>query len=218
MDATTRWNDLPDGVLFATAIRTRMAWLAVAVSPPEGVSAVLATSAKGDSTILAMSADTPVAQYRVSCAVEEARDVSEWPGIVSASTIGPRGPFVAVRLEQSGITTSRDYNWRHLAALWPTLQRSGFAWRTRGPRKNTEHDRAGVQLLADAGVPKYVGRGFGEGQVKHSASCMFGPEFDIRADSTLGEIATVLDEVTVLVRDLAAVPAPTSTSNPAVNC
>jgi hypothetical protein len=96
--------------------------------------------------------------------------------------------------------------------MWPLMRQAPLEWVTHPAQPKAPHDRAGHQSLVAAGVPPYLGTGFGDAQAKISNACMFGLRAQLPAAITLGELATKTQALAQLIRQLAAVEPPQQTS------
>ncbi|WP_432487037.1 PDDEXK-like family protein [Kineococcus sp. SYSU DK018] len=201
----TRWNDLRDGEDFVVAGRARVSWVFGQLELPEPIEYDLSESSAGVSWIVRMWAPAAKPEYVVLVEAEEGLTVRDYPKWAGPSAKQPRGPSVKVLLQQTGVTTSAGFDWHYLADMWPAMAAARSAWVQRRPQMKAEHDRAGWQSIAERGVPPFLGIGFGEGQTKHTRTCMFGARFQLPADVPLRQVVQTLEEVADLVLRMGAI-------------
>ncbi|MFD6730239.1 hypothetical protein [Micromonospora aurantiaca (nom. illeg.)] len=210
VDAATAWNDLMPGEDFVIALRARMSWLHGQLAPPAPIRHDLVSSSAGVSWVARLYTEAAEKDYRILVEVEENLPVRDFPKYAGEGPRQPRGPSIKVCLQQRNITTSACYNWRYLAAMWPLMDTARSDWVTNPARPRAAHDRAGHQQIVAAGMPRYVGIGFGEAQAKIDGACMFGARVQLPPTITLGDLAQEVSSLYGLVSDLAKVvpPAP----------
>jgi hypothetical protein len=194
VDRMTVWNALSQGEDFVVALRARMVWLHRNLAPAASIRHDLVSSSAGVSWVVRMFADAAELGYRVMLEIEESLSVREFRNAGLDSPC-PRGPSIKVVLLQSGVTTSANFNWDYLHAMWPAMRTARTDWVTNTARPKAAHDRAGQQSIVAKGAPGYLGVGFGEAQTKINGTCMFGARLQLRPDIKLSEI---LDELRIL--------------------
>lgn len=86
---------------------------------------------------------------------------------------------------QQGVTTSRDYDWDHLAHLWHTFlaREDWITWRQSAPRKKVQWENEGLARLAELGAI-----------------------FDLSPTSTLTEIVDVINRCALIGSRMASDP------------
>lgn len=199
----TMYGELQEGEDFVVALRTRMAWVANRLNPPEPIMHDLVESGAGVSWVPRLRADAKRPGYQILVECEERRPVRDFPKY--AGTRAPLGPMVRVYLLQNGVDTSRNFDWEYLYAMWPAMQAARDDWDTARPRPKAEHDRAGHRRIIDLGGPKHLGFGYGERQTRLSNQCMFGARFHLPPTVTLQGMVDVMDGMGDLMLELAAV-------------
>lgn len=203
--AGTVWNDLAESDDFAIALRARMAWVHHRMNPSDPVRHDLVQSAAGNSAVLRLYADTPGDGYQIMVDVEESLSVRAFRGNAGRPR-QPRGPMAKVCLLQNDVRTASGFNWDHLRALWPVMDKARGDWMRRPAHPKAAQDRAAQRAMVARGGPDFLGLGFGDAQARRSGSCMFGARIQFAADIRLGELAESLRGLGQLVADLAASP------------
>ena len=192
VNSETVWNDVPPGEDLVLAMRTRMAWVYGRLSPPLQVERDLVESSAGKSWVARMTIAAQVPRYLIRVEGEESLR-----GVTT-----PRGPIVKICLVQTGVTTSKGFDWEYLHKLWAVMAPTRTDW-SGSPRPRSPHDQAGIARLRAKGAPSHLGIGFGERQAHSSGECMFGAQFRIPPTATLGEVAAQLNSSIELVLELA---------------
>lgn len=130
--------------------------------------------------------------YWVMVEAEERLPVRDYPKDASAlSRRQLRGPSVRVSLLQQGVSTSADFDWDYLLAMWPLMKNARADWVTAAARPRAEHDRENYQAMIGGGGPRYLGIGFGEAQTRQSKQCLFGARFQL----SVGQRSTTMRPV-----------------------
>ncbi|SDZ43591.1 hypothetical protein SAMN05444365_11627 [Micromonospora pattaloongensis] len=187
---------------FVIALRARISWLHGQLAPPAPIHHDLVSSAAGVSWVA-----------RLYTEVEENLPVRDFPKYAGGGLRQLRGPSIKVCLQQRNVATSAGYNWHYLAAMWPLMHAARTDWVTnrahpKAAHDRAGHDRAGHQQIVAAGVPPYVGIGFGEAQAKIDGACMFGARVQLPPTITLGDLAQELSTLSGLINDMANVVPP----------
>lgn len=164
VDAETRWCDLAEGEDFVVALRARMSWVYGQLSPPPPIEFDLVPSSAGVSWITRMWCPASRPGYYAMVEAEENLPVRNYPKWAGASRNRARGPSIKVVLLQTGVSTSADFDWGYLAAMWPVMAAARDDWVTNTPRPRAAHDRASWTAMVANGGPRHLGVGFGEAQ------------------------------------------------------
>jgi len=204
VDANTAWNELHDGENLVIAMRARMSWVFGQLRLPSPITPYLAMSGAGVSWVVGMCLDASVPGYQVQAEAEERLSVRSYPRVVSGTSPKPLGPSIKVLLDQRHVRTSANFDWNYLLQLWPLMDAARDDWVRQSARPRAEHDRAGWQNIVDRGAPRYLGIGFGEGQIKRSHECMFGARFQLKPEVRLVEVAKALRQTASLVSEMAS--------------
>jgi hypothetical protein len=204
----TVWDEAGDDEDFILAMRARMTWLHHQLDPPPPVEHDLVSSAAGASPVVRLFADTPVPGFQIMVDVEERQAVQELTKARRGHRPPLLGPRALVALLQNGVSTSADFDWEHLRALWPVMAQAPFEWSTRAARPKAEHDRAAYAAMVARGGPPHLGFGFGEAQARRSGACMFGARVQFPPDIPLGRLAEQVRSLGPLVAALARVEPP----------
>lgn len=212
VDSATRWNALNEGEDFKVAMRARMSWVFEQLNPPAPLDYDLVGSSAGVSWVARIWAEAAAEGYWVLAEAEERLNVRAYPKTVTATSVAPLGPTLRIFLEQTGVDTSRGFDWDYLHSLWPLMNAERGNWVRNPPAFKSQHDRAGWQGIVAKGAPAYLGIGYGEGQTRRSRSCMFGARFQLDADVTLGEVAAALNGTADLLKRMSVVAPPTATT------
>ncbi len=199
----TVYGSLTDGEDFVVALRTRMAWVANRLNPPDPIMHDQVESGAGVSWVPRLRLDAHRPGYQILVECEERRPVRDFPKVAGGKP--PLGPMVRVYLLQNSVQTSRDFDWDYLLAMWPAMAAARQDWDASLPRPKAEHDRAGHKRLVSLGGPRHLGFGYGERQTKISKQCMFGARFMLAPSVTLHEIVSVMNGMGELMVELAAV-------------
>lgn len=214
VDEHTVWNELTDGEGFAIAMRARMSWLFAHLEVPDGVEHDLVPSSAGVSWVLRIYTPAAKAGYRVMVELEERLGVRNFPKVAGPGNRSPVGASAMVVLLQESVTTSADFDWNYLHALWPTMNAARGDWVTAVPRPKL-HDKTNYLAMVANGAPKFLGVGFGERQTRITGQCMFGARIQLPADATLARVLEDVKELSSLVLDLAKIEPPAA-SDPAL--
>lgn len=204
----TTWNDVRDGEDFVVATRARMAWVYEQLDPPHPIVHDLVGSSAGVSWVARMNVPASAPRYLIRVEAEEGLPVRDYPKRASATAPRVRGPSIKVCLVQTGVTTSKDFDWDYLLALWPPMARARSDWATAPANPRAPHDRAAWKALTAKGGPPFLGIGFGDAQARRSGECMFGARFQLDRDVTLLTVVSQLQGTTDLMLQLRAVPPP----------
>lgn len=219
----TVWDDVPQGSedlhaqeqlrAFIVAMRARMSWLYSACPAPPGIEQDLVGSSSGVTWVLRYMAPTSRPEYKVVAEFEERLPNREFPK-AAAGEDGkrPQGLSAKVVLMQTGVSTSRNFDWDWLHALWPHMDQARDDWVTAAARPRAAHDKAGIARIRGAGAPAHVGIGFGEAQAAKGDACMFGARVQFDPHNTLGDLAEEVPRLVALIADLAQVLPPESLS------
>ncbi|MFI5735414.1 PD-(D/E)XK nuclease family protein [Kribbella sp. NPDC051587] len=212
--ADTPWNALRPGEDFVIALRTRMSWIYRSIHPKSPIEHDLTTSSAGVSSVTRMCLPAQKDGYWVVLEAEERLPVRDYPKY--AATVPEnkvQGPSVRISLLQQDVITSAQFDWDYLLAMWPLMAAARADWVTASARPRAPHDRAGHQAIIAKGAPPYLGVGFGEGQTKQSAQCLFGARFQLPPDVTLVEVVKTLESTADLLINMADVipPVPAQT-------
>lgn len=192
VQGSTPWNLVGPDEPFILAMRARVVWIAHSLVGSETVKPRFGQSSKGVSWTTGFDTSAGRDGYRLVLDLEEQLPVQQFPFKSTDSRRLLKGPAIRIFLLQEGVSTSREFDWDHLARLWPTLESSGYEW-SGAPKPRAQHDKAGLERMRSLhGVPKFVGIGYGNAQAKLSGSCMFGVKRALNPSLTLSEIA---DEV-----------------------
>lgn len=203
VDGASIWNGIVDEDLLL-ALRARATYLHDHVVLPHG--SMRTTLEIGSGGLWATTVDAPIegTGYVVRWEVAESLPTQDVVRLVDAS--GLRGPELRFRLVQRGVTTSRAYDWDHLAHLWHEhlAHEEWITWRRSVPRKKVQWEKDGIARLAELGSPRFLGTGFGDGQARLSGEVELGAVFDMPPTSTLDEITDVLTRVAALGSKMAS--------------
>jgi hypothetical protein len=180
-----------------------MAWIHTHLDLPEPIEHELRESSAGVSWLDHLYLPAAREGYRVIADVEERLGVRDFPKYAGKTPVV--GPSVFVGLQQTGVTTSAGYDWDYLLALWPTMSASGRDWVTNSAAPRG-HDREGHKAIVAKGAPRYLGIGFGEGQIKYTNTCAFGARFQLLPHITLQGVVDTLQGLVPLLKDIALVP------------
>lgn len=202
VDADTIWNDLTPGEDFVNALRARMAWIHSRLTVPAPIEHSLVESSAGVSWVVCMYLPAARDGYTILVEAEERLGVRDFPKIAGHKPV--IGPSVFVGLQQTNVTTSAGYDWDYLHAMWPHMSAARTDWvkNSAAPRG---HDRDGHRSIVAKGAPRYLGIGFGQGQIRHSQACMFGARYQVPPDIALGGVVAALEGTVPLLQQMAAV-------------
>jgi hypothetical protein len=207
LSADTRWNDLRPGEGFVVAMRARMAWVYQHLRPPALIEHDLVSSSAGQSWVVRLYAPAQKSGYWVYVEAEERLSVRSYPKFAGDPNWGSmRGPSVKVCLLQTGVHSSKSFDWDYLLSMWPTMAAARSDWVTTRANPKAPHDREAWQRMVAKGGPPYLGIGFGESQAKSSGECMFGARYQMAPDIALSDLARALNDTTQLILDLVAIP------------
>lgn len=197
VDGVTVWNDIA-GPSLLVGIRARVVYLHDHIHLPAGSTRTTLEIGSGGLWATTIDAPIPGRGYAVRWEVTESLPTQEAVRLTDASEL--RGPEVRFRLVQQGVTTSRDYDWDHLAHLWHAhlSQEDWIPWRPSAPRKRLQWEKDGIARLAELGAPRFLGTGFGDGQARLSGEVELGAVFDLPPTSKLTEIVDVLNRVALI--------------------
>jgi hypothetical protein len=202
----TVWNALTEGEDFVVAMRARMSWLFGQLGRDVRNTAGLTGSSAGISWVLSLWAETAVPGYWIKVEIEESLPVRNYPAVHrAANRYKALGPSAKVMLWQGSVSSSDGFDWNYLQALWPTMAAARDDWVRNSPNRKAEHEKAGIAQMRAAGVPRWVGIGFGEAQARISGSCMFGARIQFDADTSLGHMSQEISRLSDLARLLAEV-------------
>lgn len=202
----TVWDDLLEGEDFVIAMRARICWLSRQLTDAT-ISHEVSGSSAGVSWILSLYAETSVPGYWIKVEIEESLPVRNYPARHrSANRYKARGPSAKVMLWQGNVCTSANFDWDYLRTLWPTMDEFRQDWVRNSPNRKAEHEKAGLARIRAAGVPRWVGVGFGEAQARIKRSCMFGARIQFPRDVTLAQMSTEITHLGQLAKTLADVP------------
>jgi len=204
VDGSTRWNDLSDGEGFVVAMRARASWIFSNLRPPAPIEHDLVVSSAGASSVVRLVAPAAVDRYLVMADLEERLNVRNIPKYANALFHPPHGPSIRLALLQEGVTSSKEFDWDYLLALWPLMRADRDDWVTRSASPRSDHDRANHQAMVAKGGPKYLGVGFGEAQARITGQCLFGLRLQLPPDITLAEAVATLTELSDLLLRMAA--------------
>lgn len=206
VNGNTKWKNLETGQYFAVQLRARVSWLYQQLHVEKKSQLDLAPSSSGPGWILTY--EIPVnnsPEYSVYLEVEEQLPRKNgWPKFAGPHEQQPRGPlmFLALRLESA---TSHCFNWKLLRTMWelvPENERLSVLTTSAKPRDHIDkqHWRAEV----DSGMPKYVGKGFGNGQVQKFGWCAFGIYLRVD-DQDLSGIAAQIQNIVCLMHRMSGI-------------
>jgi hypothetical protein len=118
-------------------------------------------------------------------------------------------------LVQQGVTSSKDYDWAHLALLWHEYLagEEWIPWRPHPPRKRVQWEKEGVARLRELRAPTFLGAGYGERQARLSNEVEFGARFVLPPTTTLRDATDVLGKVAVIGAQMAKHPMTAMTSD-----
>lgn len=205
VDGSTRWNDLTDDEAFVVAMRARASWIFSNLNPTAPVEHDLVYSSAGASSVVRLLTPAASAGYKVLADVEERMNVRQIPKYADSATRPPLGPSIRVALLQEGVTTSKNFDWDYLLAMWPLMRADREDWVTRSASPRADHDRTNHKAMIAKGGPKYLGIGFGEAQVRITGQCLFGLRLQLQPDVTLAHVVATLEGLSDLLVRMALV-------------
>lgn len=165
---------------------------------PGGSSKSIQEIGSGGLYVAIVDAPIPGSGYTVRWEATESLPTQDVGKLVDGSGLG--GVEVRFFLVQQHVTSSKAYDWDHLALLWQEyLAYEGWIpWRLHPPRKRLQWEKDGVARLKELGAPAFLGYGYGEGQAKLSGEVEFGARFVLPPSTELKEAAEVLSRVAVI--------------------
>ena len=129
----TIWNEIPAGDDLVLPLRARMAWVFGQLRPPPGVEHDLVESSAGKSWVARMTTQARAENYLIRAEAEES---------LRGAVTTLRGPRVKICLVQTGVDSSRDFDWDYLLALWAIMAPTRDDWRgSPNPRPSTVETR-----------------------------------------------------------------------------
>ncbi|MCX5039891.1 PD-(D/E)XK nuclease family protein [Streptomyces coelicoflavus] len=197
VDAHTIWNQIDDIDLYL-ALRLRAAYMYDNVALPGGSSKAIREIGSGGLYVAIVDAPIPGSGYTVRWDATESLPTQEVGKLVDGS--GLRGVDFRFFLVQQRVTSSKAFDWDHLALLWQEylVQEDWIPWRPHPPRKTLQWEKDGVARLKALGAPAFLGAGYGEKQAKLSGEVEFGARFVLPPSTTLKEATEVLSRVAVI--------------------
>ncbi|MGZ4524679.1 MAG: hypothetical protein ACXVXO_14895 [Mycobacteriaceae bacterium] len=155
-----------------------------------------------------MNAPAKAPGYLIRVEAEENLPVRDYPKYASATAPAVRGPSVKVCLVQTGVDTSRDFDWEYLLSLWQLMSAARSDWVTAPARPKAPHDRDRWQQMVARGGPRHLGIGFGDAQARRAHECMFGARFQLPPNVRLEQVVQALRGTADLMIDMAAAEPP----------
>jgi hypothetical protein len=205
----TIWNNLQPGEDFKLALRARMSWVHDNMRPPDDVDYDIVTSSAGKSWVVRVMKLVSAPGYRVQAEIEERLAVRSFPERAGPDAPAPRGPKATVALIQSDVTTSVEFDWDYLLAMWTEVMSKQRAdWATSSARPRAEHDKAAHRRIVELGAPRFLGAGFGERQTQDNGECMFGARVYLPSDICLREVANEMNRLAEMVVCMAKIEQP----------
>ncbi|MGI5054504.1 PD-(D/E)XK nuclease family protein [Streptomyces sp. JAC18] len=197
VDGHTIWNQIA-GIDLYLALRLRAAYMYDNVALPGGSSKAIREIGSGGLYVAILDAPIPGSGYTVRWDATESLPTQEVGKLVDSS--GLRGVGFRFFLVQQRVTSSKAYDWDHLALLWQEYlaQEDWIPWRPHPPRKTLQWEKDGVARLKALGAPAFLGAGYGEKQAKLSGEVEFGARFVLPPSTTLKEATEVLSRVAVI--------------------
>ncbi|MFC8620638.1 PD-(D/E)XK nuclease family protein [Streptomyces anulatus] len=197
VDGHTVWNQIA-GIDLYLALRLREAYMYDNVALPGGSSKAIREIGSGGLYVAIVDAPVPGSGYTVRWDATESLPTQEVGKLVDSS--GLRGVDFRFFLVQQRVTSSKAYDWDHLALLWQEYlaQEDWIPWRPHPPRKTLQWEKDGVARLKALGAPAFLGAGYGEKQAKLSGEVEFGARFVLPPSTTLKEATGVLSRVAVI--------------------
>ncbi|MGW0564569.1 PD-(D/E)XK nuclease family protein [Streptomyces sp. NPDC003016] len=197
VDGHTVWNQI-DGIDLYLALRLRAAHMYDNVALPGGSSKSIREIDSGGLYVAIVDAPIPGSSYTVRWEATESLPTQDVGKLVDSS--GLRGVDFRFFLVQQRVTSSKAYDWDHLALLWQEYlaQEEWIPWKPHPPRKTLQWEKDGVARLKALGAPAFLGAGYGEKQAKLSGEVEFGARFVLPPSTTLKEAAEVLSRVAVI--------------------
>ncbi len=203
----TVWNDVPDDAPgFELALRARIAWLGNQLDATCTLEHDMVQSSGGGNWCVRMRAPSPSAKHYVAAELQEGLTAYEWkPKPERPYRERLPGPVVLLGLWAGPVTTSEDFDWDLLGRLANQLvdpegePPDGRAWQRTPARPTDPVDRARWQAMVDAGMPRWVGKGWGMRVAKSAGECHFGARYALPPTSTLAEVLAELDGMARLV-------------------
>jgi len=206
VESSTPWNGISSEEPFILAMRARVVWIAHSLTPSSSVTTRFGQSSKGVSWTTGFQTSAGREGYRLILDVEEQLPVQQFPYKAEDPKSLIVGPAIRIFLLQEDVSSSRDFEWDHLAELWPTLKAAGYSW-FGSPRPRADHDKRGLDRIRHKyEIPKFVGVGYGNAQTRLTNSCMFGVKCALDPSLTLEEIAEEVNGMKKLMRKLSLVP------------
>ncbi|MFF6912164.1 hypothetical protein [Streptomyces sp. NPDC012466] len=168
------------------------------VALPGGSSKAIREIGSGGLYVAIVDAPIPGSGYTVRWDATESLPTQEVGKLVDSS--GLRGVDFRFFLVQQRVTSSKAFDWDHLALLWQEYlaQEDWISWRPHPPRKTLQWEKDGVARLKALGAPAFLGAGYGEKQAKLSGEVEFGARFVLPPSTTLKEATEVLSRVAVI--------------------
>ncbi len=197
VDGSTAWNDI-DGTDLYLALRLRSAYVYDNVLVPAGSSKSIQEIGSGGLFVAIVDAPILGSSYTVRWEATESLPTQDVGKLVDGS--GLRGVDFRFFLVQQRVTSSKEYDWDHLARLWHDYlaAEDWIPWRPHPPRKTLQWEKGGVARLKELDAPAFLGNGYGEGQAKLSGEVEFGARFVLPPTTTLAEATEVLSRVAVI--------------------
>ncbi|MFH9193030.1 PD-(D/E)XK nuclease family protein [Streptomyces globisporus] len=197
VDGHTVWNQIA-GIDLYLALRLRAAYMYDNVALPGGSSKAIREIGSGGLYVAIVDAPIRGSGYTVRWDATESLPTQEVGKLVDSS--GLRGVDFRFFLVQQRVTSSKAYDWDHLALLWQEYlaQEDWIPWRPHPPRKTLQWEKDGVARLKALGAPAFLGAGYGEKQAMLSGEVEFGARFVLPPSTTLKDATEVLSRVAVI--------------------
>lgn len=180
------WVDLPIGSDFRLEVRGRVSWLYRQLIPRASGNLALETSSSSNVSIISYEIpfEHPSGDYSVYMEIEESLSRKKgWPLVVAEDSTRPTGPIAIIGLKKND-STSRGFDWDLLHAMWTNaLKDTGMDFLAASAKPRAEHDKEIWGTQVKTGMPKFVGRGYGENQAAKHGFCVFGVHAMLSGDS-----------------------------------
>jgi hypothetical protein len=211
VDATTRWNDVPDDPAgFELALRARIVWLSRQMDTWCEVEHDIVPSSGGGNWATRMWVNASSAEHYATAELQEGLTAYEWrPDPDRPYRDRVPGPVVLLGLRQEGAPTSEGFDWTLLHQMFSRhvldengVPSDGRAWQTTTARPADPVDKANWQAMVTDGAPAWLGKGWGMKVARTTSSCLFGARFGLPPDSTLADVDAELRHVQELLQRL----------------
>lgn len=212
----TVWNDVPDDpAAMELAIRARISWLSTQLDSWCALDHDIEQSSGGGNWAVRIWTRASSPGHVVAAEVQEGMTAYEWrPNPNQPYRNRFRGPVVLVGLRQDNLDTSAGFDWGLLRRAFSAhvVDESGHprddrAWQRTSANPRHPLDKANWKATLEAGVPNWVGKGWGMKVARDFGACVFGARYQLAPNSRLAQVDADLQQLQSLLKKMATTAA-----------